>query len=96
MRVQYAPRAIADAQRIVSYYQRIAGHQVADAFDKRLHTVIDRIRNNPLSLPQVVMRPSVRVALLSRFPYKRFFNLSDDVVTILHIRHTARRQWRGG
>src|ERR1700730_127559 len=95
MRVEYAPRAIADAERIIAYYRKVADDQIADAFDKRLHAVVERIRGNPESMPRVATRPTVRVALLSHFPYKVFFRFSDGVATILHIRHTSRRPWRG-
>jgi toxin ParE1/3/4 len=35
--------------------------------------------------------PEVRVTFVVRYPYKIFYRVHDDVVEILHIRHTSRR-----
>ena len=29
-------------------------------------------------------------------PYKIFYRVREDIVEVIHIRHTARRPWRGG
>lgn len=45
-----------------------------------------------LRLPQ---RPMVRVVPLVRYPFKIFYTVDRDTITILHIRHAARRPWEG-
>jgi hypothetical protein len=44
-------------------------------------------------LPQ---RPNVRVVPLGRYPFKIFYMVVDETITILHIRHAARRPWGEG
>lgn len=39
--------------------------------------------------------PTVRVRFLVQYPYKIFYRVRDATVEILHIRHAARRPWRG-
>jgi toxin ParE1/3/4 len=39
--------------------------------------------------------PEVRVMFVVRYPYKIFYRVRDEVVEILHIRHTSRRAWTG-
>jgi hypothetical protein len=45
-----------------------------------------------LRLPQ---RPNVRVVPLVRYPFKIFYTFDHDTITILHIRHAARKAWEG-
>jgi hypothetical protein len=45
-----------------------------------------------LRLPR---RPNVLVVPLVRYPFKIFYTFDRDTLTILHIRHGARRPWDG-
>jgi plasmid stabilization system protein ParE len=65
-------------------------------FERLFRRGIDRLRHAPDIGPAVVGRPKVRVLLLRRFPYKVFYLRGDEVVTILHIRHQARRPFEPG
>jgi hypothetical protein len=49
----------------------------------------------PESGSRLPERPSVRVVPLVRYPFKLFYTISGGVITILHIRHAARRPWDG-
>jgi plasmid stabilization system protein ParE len=40
-------------------------------------------------------RPQVRVVPLVRYPFKIFYTFDEETIAILHIRHAARRPWRG-
>jgi len=55
--------------------------------------VIERLRRSPYAGPPLADQARVRVLLLRRFPYKVFYQLGDDLIRILHIRHTAREPW---
>jgi hypothetical protein len=70
MRIEYSARAIADIKKIVAWYREVAGVPVADAFDRRLHAAVERIRKSPMALPILAHRAAVRIALLSHFPTK--------------------------
>ena len=96
MRIEYAPRAIADRLEIIAYYRAVAGRHIAESFDQQLSDVIRRLLISPRMGPPVSARPGVRALLLRRFPYKVFYRASPEVILILHIRHTARKPLRSG
>ncbi len=50
-----------------------------------------RIGRWPESAPRVADRPGVRVVTMTRYPYKVFYLVTAEAVTILHIHHAARR-----
>ena len=60
---------------------------------ERIRPVIDLIARQPNIAPRLPKRPTVRVALVLRYPYKVFYRVQGEEVEILHIRHTARRPW---
>jgi toxin ParE1/3/4 len=95
MRVVYSPRAIRDLEHIAAYYRSVADPTIVAAISERIEHVVNRIAQRPHSAPPVVDRRDVRAVLVLRYPYKIFYRLRDDVVQILHIRHTARRVWAG-
>lgn len=95
MKVEYSRRAVGDLRQISADSRRSFGDRVAGALESRIRTVIDRISREPLSAPRVEQRPGMHVAPLIRYPFKVFSRVLDDRVRILHIRHTARRLWRG-
>jgi toxin ParE1/3/4 len=95
MKVIYSPRATRDLEAIAAYYRSVADPKISAAIGGRIEYVINLIAEHPESCPLVVPRSGVRVALLLRYPYKIFYRLHTDAVEILHIRHTARRPWRG-
>ena len=96
MRVEYSRRAVADLRKISVDSRRTFGDRVAEALESRIRTVVDLVSREPLSTPEVEQRPGLHVVPLTRYPFKIFYRIVDDSVRILHIRHTARRPWRGG
>jgi len=95
MTVQYAPRAIADLQIIGERSRRVFGSAVAETLETLIRASIIRIAVHPKSAPRLPERPQVRFVPLRRYPFKIFYTIGADVVTILHIRHTSRRPWAG-
>jgi plasmid stabilization system protein ParE len=89
MKLVFTTEALADLDDILDY---IAIHYpaVSRPFRSRLDAVLARIERWPESAQEVSDRPGVRVAPLIRYPYKVFYQLSDDAIEILHIHHTAR------
>lgn len=96
MKVEYSRRAVADLHKISADSRRTFGNRVAEALESRIRAVVDRISSEPLSAPEVEQRPGLHVVPLTRYPFKIFYRIIDERVRILHIRHTARRPWRGG
>lgn len=94
MKVEYARRAVADLLKIATDSAAF-GPVISAGIESRLRDVVARIAENPEIGARIVDRPAVRVMPLIRYPYKIFYRLiDDDVVRILHIRHTARRPWK--
>jgi len=92
MIVEYSKRAIADLSLISDHYRSVADARVAERFEERFRTVIERVCRRPESSRPVVQRPGVRIAFLISFPYKVFYRvIGTDRIKILHVRHTARR-----
>jgi toxin ParE1/3/4 len=60
-----------------------------------LENVVRFLAEQPQSFPRVQERRALRVALALPFPYKIFYRVREDTIEIVHIRHTARRPWKG-
>ncbi len=95
MKVEYAPRAIADLVRIGAQSRRVFGPAVAAALETFTRATVARVAVMPESGLQLPRRPNVRVVPLVRYPFKIFYAVDRDMITILHIRHAARRSWEG-
>jgi len=96
MKVEYSRRAVADLHKISADSRRAFGDRVAEALEARIRAVADHLSREPLGASEVQQRPGLRVVSLIRYPFKIFYRVYDDRVRIIHIRHTARRPWRGG
>jgi toxin ParE1/3/4 len=94
MRVRYTPEASSDRERILEYLRdRSPGGATNVAASIR--QVIAQLGDQPYSGYRTD-NPDVRVIFVVRYPYKIFYRVRDDIVEILHIRHTSRRAWTGG
>ena len=93
MKVEYAPRAIADLIHIAQHSRRVFGAAVSVALETYIRATVARIAVIPESGLQLPQRPEVRVVPLVRYPFKIFYTMIEDTVSILHIRHAARRPW---
>jgi plasmid stabilization system protein ParE len=91
MRLVYSRRALADIEAIATYYSANASPAVAQSIERRFIDVIERIRRAPESAPRVTQRSQVRVASVTRYPFRIFYRMREDMIDILHIRHTSRR-----
>jgi toxin ParE1/3/4 len=89
MKVVFTVEALDDLDRILAY---IAANYptISEAFQIRLRAVLARIGKWPESAQEVAERPGVRVVPLIRYPYKVFYQTTNDAVEILHIHHAAR------
>jgi toxin ParE1/3/4 len=96
MKLVYSRRALADLDRIATYYASTASPAIAESIGLRLASVIDRISRAPETAPRVSQRSQVRVVAVVRYPFRIFYRLRDDTVDILHIRHTSRRPLKDG
>jgi toxin ParE1/3/4 len=91
MRVRYTPEAFSDRERILEYL----GERSPDGARNVAASIRDavvQVSDQPHSGYRTD-NPEVRVTFVVRYPYKIFYRVRDDVVEILHIRHTSRRAW---
>jgi toxin ParE1/3/4 len=91
MKPVYSRRALADLEEIAGYYSTNASPAIVDSIERRFREVIERICRVPDAAPRVSQRSHVRVVSVVRYPFRIFYRVRDDMVDILHIRHTSRR-----
>ncbi len=95
MKAEYAPRALADLAVLGERSRRVFGDAVAQALETYIRATIARLAVMPEAGQQLPERAGVRVVSLIRYPYKIFYTVTAETLTILHIRHAARRPWTG-
>jgi toxin ParE1/3/4 len=95
MNVRFAPRAERDLKTIGARSRKVFGDAVAAALETTIRATIARIAVMPQSGLRVPRRHGMRLVPLVRYPFKIFYSIADDTVTILHIRHASRRSWVG-
>jgi plasmid stabilization system protein ParE len=93
MKVRYRPRARADLDAIHNYLNERNPHGAANVM-RAIFAGVQFIAENPHATPRTD-DPTVRVMIVRRYRYKIFYGVAGDAVEILHIRHGARRPWRG-
>jgi plasmid stabilization system protein ParE len=91
MKVRYTPRAKADLDAIFQHLDArapAAAQSVKSTIERRIAWLADF----PLIAP-ATDQAGVYELTIVRYPYKVYYEISDDEVWILHVRHTARRPW---
>jgi toxin ParE1/3/4 len=91
MRVRYTLRAQADLNGIFSYHDArnpAAAQSVKNTIERR----ISLLEEFPRIAPETDTRGVYELTII-RYPYKVYYEISDDEVWILHIRDARRRPW---
>jgi plasmid stabilization system protein ParE len=90
MKVVFSRAALAELDEILAY---LAFHSPkgAERVESRIRQVIQVIAEQPDGSQVVARRRSVRRAPLVNFPYVIYYRATETEVTILRIRHGARR-----
>jgi toxin ParE1/3/4 len=94
MRVRYTRRAFADREAIFAYlnqYDPRAAKRVKEFIKSKINSLIYSPRR-----ARVIRSLGVHALWLGRYPYIVYYRVDGDVVSIIHIRHGARRPWTGG
>jgi plasmid stabilization system protein ParE len=94
MKTRYTPRAFSDLEAIRTYVD-----QYNPAAAQRVVTVIEKLVARLGDFPESGQHSDeldVRVVFSPRYPYRIYYRVAADEVSILHIRHTARRPLEKG
>ncbi|MGV1014677.1 MAG: type II toxin-antitoxin system RelE/ParE family toxin [Methyloceanibacter sp.] len=95
MRAVYTQGALSDLDEILARLKSV-NQFAAAAVENRVRTTVARVERWPRSARAVTQwKGNVRAAPLVRYPYVIFYKIEDDVIEILHIRHTSRAPWEG-
>jgi toxin ParE1/3/4 len=96
MRVRYSSRAGRDLGSINEY---IANHSPRGAANvmAAIFSAVEFIRRNPEAAPAMRRIPDTRAIVVRRYKFRIFYRVLplEDVVEIVHVRHTSRRPWLG-
>ena len=90
MKIRLDVQAQADLRAIREYLLENASKVAANKVRQHLRTRIQRLAKTP-SIGIRTSDPNVRILSPAKYPYRIYFAVDGDVITILHIRHTARR-----
>jgi plasmid stabilization system protein ParE len=91
MKVHYRSRAVADLDEIHKYLTERnprAARNVVDA----ISDAIAQIAKFPLSAGRTTDL-DIRVKIVQKYPYKIYYEVGNDRIDILHVRHGARQPW---
>jgi toxin ParE1/3/4 len=90
VKVNLHSRAEQDLQDIKSYLVQHAGAQAAERVRLHLLGKIGRLANTP-RMGRPTTNADIRILPPTRYPYRVYYAIARDVVIVLHIRHSARR-----
>jgi len=89
LKIQFHPSVYSDVDKVISYYERVAGPELADDFYAEFIAFVRSAAQSP-EIYNIRIRDLRRVNF-SRFPYNFLFRISEDTIRILVVRHHARR-----
>jgi toxin ParE1/3/4 len=90
VKVVLTDEALRDLDEILEFI-KLNYPTISAAFERRVRAIERRIARWPESAEEVEQRPGVRVVPLIQYPYKLFYRVATDVIEVLHVHHTARR-----
>ena len=93
MIVRYTRRAQADLANILNYLDLRSSRGALSVW-VAIKRTIDTISKN-LDIGRLSPKDGVRGAPVGRYPYLIFWTVEAGEIWVLHIRHGARRVWRG-
>jgi toxin ParE1/3/4 len=96
MRVYFSPRATRDLTSIFLYLDARSKSGARNVM-RAIRDSVRLIAKHPLAW-QGTNIPRVRVKSVRGYSFKVFYRVLEDrdEIEIVHVRHSARRPWRGG
>jgi plasmid stabilization system protein ParE len=94
MKVRYTRRAFADREAIFEYLNQ-HDPRAARKVKAFIKEKVESLTYSPRRA-RMVKNLGLHALWLGRYPYIVYYRVNGDVVSIIHIRHAARRPWTGG
>lgn len=91
MRIVWTSEALDDFENILAYYYEKCWPETAESIERRIISQIEGCREFPERIRRSERIPGARELVIDRLPYIAFVRISEDVIQILNIVHTARR-----
>jgi plasmid stabilization system protein ParE len=93
MRVRITRTARRDLRNIRAFYLE-SSPRTADRVRREILAAINLLAARPgIGLPHGQDSPALRSKLVLNYPFRIHYRVGDNAIEILHIRHTARRDW---
>lgn len=96
MKAVYTRGALADLDEILARLKSV-NPLAAAAVERSIRATVARVEKWPRSARAVRQwkEGSVRAVPLVRYPYLIFYQIKDEWIEVLHVRHTSRASWKG-
>ena len=95
MKAVYTQGALSDLDDILAGLKSVSPLAAA-AVESSVRATVTRVQEWPKSAHAVTQwKGKVRVIPLVRYPYVIFYQIKDEWIQVLHIRHTSRAPWKG-
>ncbi|HEY1981411.1 MAG TPA: type II toxin-antitoxin system RelE/ParE family toxin [Xanthobacteraceae bacterium] len=95
MKIRYSPRATRDLEAIYEYLIHRSPKGTVNVLTA-IYASIEFIRRHPAAT-QVTTVPGVHAMIVRRYRFKIFYRIlkAENVLEVVHVRHTSRRSWSG-
>jgi len=96
MKAIYTRGALADLDEILARLKSV-NPLAAAAVERSIRATVARVEKWPRSARAVRQwkKANVRAVPLVRYPYLIFYQIKDEWIEVLHVRHTSRASWKG-
>jgi len=94
MKVRFSRRAFRDLTEIADYIA-VENPAAAARTGAAIQKAIDLLSRHPYVGVRNARAAEMRSWLVTPFPCRVHYRVRDDIVWIVHVRHTARRDWPG-
>ena len=91
MKVRYRALALADLEAIFEYLNERSPAGASNVL-LAIRGAVAEIAEHPRAAPRT-SDATLHVKILGRYRYKIFYEINDDCIDIIHVRHAARRPW---
>jgi plasmid stabilization system protein ParE len=96
MKAIYTRGALADLDEILARLKSV-NPLAAAAVERSIRATVARVEKWPRSARAVSQwkKGNVRAVPLVRYPYLIFYQIKNEWIEVLHVRHMSRASWKG-